>query len=431
MAFSLAVAIGATIGAGILRMPGEVAAHLPSKGFFIAAWILGGINALLGATVFAELGAMMPRSGGLYNFARRAFGDYGGFLVGYSDWLNQTVSVSLLALVVGEYSRGLWPGLEGEASHLGLFILLAIAAVQWTGIRSGSRIQELTTLLKTAALLGLIVSCFLSNPHRVISQPQAAAVPSGLSLVFAFILAMQAILFAYDSYFYVVYYGEELRNPGKEIPRSMFMSVCLIIFIYVLINLAFLRVLPIQQMAKDPFVAATVAKAIFGERGELILRVTLIVSILGTMNATVLSSTRVLYGLGRDKLFLHQATRVNAGGTPTVSLALSTLASCAFLITGTFDEVLAAGALFLAVNYFLSYAALITLRWREPNTARPYRAWGYPWTTAIVIILILVFFVGRVVSDTKHSLVTIAVLVVTAPLFYGWKRFATVRPGLR
>ena len=269
------------------------------------------------------------------------------------------------------------------------------------------------------------------SPHLVKPQPQAAAVPSGLSLIFAFILAMQAILFAYDSYYYVVYYGEELRNPGKEIPRSMFMSVCLIIFIYVLINLAFLRVLPIQQMAKDAFVAATVAKALFGERGELILRIILILSILGTMNATVLSSTRVLYGLGRDGLFLHLATRVNGGGTPTVSLALSIIASCAFLITGTFDEVLAAGALFLAVNYFLSYAALITLRWREPNTARPYRAWGYPWTTAIAIILILVFFAGRIISDTSHSLVTIAVLAVTVPLFYVWKRLAPARPGLQ
>ncbi len=286
MAFSLAVAIGATIGGGIMRMPGEVAAYLPSQGLFLCAWILGGINALIGATVFAELGTMMPLSGGLYTFARRAFGDYGGFLVGYSDWLNQTISVSLLALVIGEYSRGLLPGFEGEASQIGLFILMAIAAVQWTGIRSGSRIQEQTTLLKTVALLGLIVSCFLSSRHLVIPQPQAATSPSALSLIIAFILAMQAILFAYDSYYYVVYYGEELRNPGKEIPRSMFMSVCLIIFIYVLINLAFLRVIPIQQMAKDPFVVATVTKAIFGERGELILRVTLIVSILGTMNAT-------------------------------------------------------------------------------------------------------------------------------------------------
>ena len=323
MAFSLAVAIGATVGGGIMRMPGEVAAHLPSQGLFLCAWILGGINALLGATVFAELGAMMPLSGGLYNFTRRAFGDYGGFLVGYSDWLNQIVSVSLLALVVGEYSRGLLPVLEGEAWHTGLFILIAVTAIQWIGIRSGSRIQELTTLLKTVALLGLIVSCFVRKPHLVLPQPQAEAVPSGLSLIFAFILAMQAILFAYDSYYYVVYYGEELRNPGKEIPRSMFTSLCLIIFIYVMINLAFLRVLPIQQMAKDPFVAATVAKAVFGERGELILRITLIVSILGTMNAMVLSSSRVLYGLGRDGLFPHQATRVNAGGTPTVSLALS------------------------------------------------------------------------------------------------------------
>ena len=134
MAFSLAVTIGATIGGGIMRMPGEVAAYLPSQGLFLCAWILGGINALIGATVFAELGAMMPLSGGLYTFARRAFGDYGGFLVGYSDWLNQTVSVSLLALVIGEYSRGLLPGFEGEASQIGLFILMAIAAVQWTGV---------------------------------------------------------------------------------------------------------------------------------------------------------------------------------------------------------------------------------------------------------------------------------------------------------
>ena len=370
MAFSLAVAIGATVGGGIMRMPGEVAAHLPSKDFFIAAWILGGVNALLGVTVFAELGAMMPRSGGLYNFARRAFGSYAGFLVGYNDWLIQTVSVSLLALVVGDYSCGLLPGLDGTAQYIGLFILVALAAAQWTGIRSGSRIQELTTLLKTGALLGLLVACFVS------------------------------------------------------IPRSMFISACLIMFIYLLINIAFLRILPVQQMAKDSFVAASVVKSLFGRQGELILRITMILSILGTMNAVIMTSTRVLHGLGRDGLFPHQATRVSAGGTPTLALALSALASCAFLLTGTFEKVLAAGGLFLAVNYSLSYAALFALRWREPNALRPYRAWGYPWTTTGAIILILVFFVGTIADDTTHSLVTLAVLAVTAPFYLIWRRFA-------
>lgn len=191
-----------------------------------------------------------------------------------------------------------------------------------------------------------------------------------------------------------------------------------------LANLAFLRVIPVQKMVKDPFVAATVTKALFGAQGDLLIRCLMLVPVLGTLNAFLMGPSRILLGLGRDGLFLKQAARVNAGGTPTVALALSSAASCLFLLTGTFESILAVLTFFVVVNYSISYAALVVLRVREPETPRPYRAWGYPWTTALGFVMAIVFLVGVVLNDTVHSLIALGTLTLSSTAFFIWKRLA-------
>ena len=417
--FALAVAVGTTMGGGILYAPGTIAALLPNAWLYMAVWVFGGINALLGATVFAELGAMIPLSGGPYPFARRALGDYAGFIVGYTQWILDCSANAALLLLIGEYFYVLVPASAGHAIPVAFATLVVLTAINWHGVREGSRIQIITTFVKTLALGSVVAAAFLMPQAPLAAGVAPLPAPQGIALVVALLLAMQGVIFAYDSYYVPIFFGEELRDPGREIPRAIFRGLAVIITMYLLLNLAFLRVLPIARMANEPFVGGAAAQVLFGAHGDQIIRIIVIVSVLGTINAGVLMTARVLLTMGRDGLFAHHATRINAGGTPTVALLLSTAATAAFILSGTIGAVLGVIALLMAVNYLLVFISLVVLRRREPDTPRPYRAWGYPWTTGAAILIGLVFIVGVALSDQRHSLFAFALLLASYPLYRG------------
>ncbi len=417
MAFALAIGVGVTIGGGILRTPGEIAALLPSAGLIMAVWVFGGINALLGATVYSELGAMLPRSGGMYVFAQRALGDYPGFLVGYTNWLADCAALAALTLIVGEYSGVLVPALAGHARAVAVATLLILVAMQAHGVRWGGRLQIATTLAKTLALGGLVLAAFVL-PHPQSGTPLAApAGPHGTALLAAFAIAMQSVVFTYNGYFYTIFFGEELHDPGRQIPRAMFRGLWLIIAVYLSLNAAFLWVLPIARMAHEPFVGGVVAQLLFGQHGDAIIRSIVIVSVFGTVNALLLAAPRILLAMGRDRLFAPQATRVNAGGTPVAGLLLSTALACAFLLSGTFSAVLAIAATFMVMYYLMMYLSLLALRRNEPLAVRPYRAWGYPWTTWLGLLIAVAFLIGVALGDTPHATIAWLILLASYPLY--------------
>jgi len=420
--FALAVGVGTTMGGGILYAPGRMAELLPNRWFYMAGWVFGGINALLGATVYAELGAMMPFSGGPYPFARRALGDYAGFFVGYTQWALDCAADAALLLLIGEYAYVLVPPLIGHALPVALATLIALTALNWLGIRAGGRFQVIVTAAKTFALGALIVAAFVTPQAAQSSAAAALPLPHGVGLLAAWVLAMQGVIFAYDSYYVSIFFGEELRDPGREIPRAIFRGLAIIIPTYLLLNAAFLSVLPMQRMAGEPFVGGAVAEALFGAHGDQIIRIIVIVSMLGTTNGGILMSARVLLAMARDGLFVRQASRINAGGTPTTALLLSSTVSAAFLFSGTFGAVLGVIALLMAVNALLMFASVIALRRKEPDAPRPYRAWGYPWTTAIGVFIGLAFVVGVALSDPRNGALAFAILLVSYPLFHGTRR---------
>ncbi len=422
MVFALAVAIGTTMGGGILYAPGKIAALLPNAWLYMAVWIFGAVNALLGATVFAELGAMIPLSGGPYPIARRALGDYAGFFVGYTQWSLDCAADAALLLLIGEYAYVLIPALAGHAMAVAFATLIALTILNWHGVREGGRIQVITTVAKTLALGTVVVAGFLTPTSPAVPHVANLSMPHGIGLIAAWILAMQGVIFAYDSYYVPIFFGEELRDPGREIPRAIFRGLAVVIPMFLLLNLAFLRVIPIGRMANDSFVGGAAAQVLFGAHGDQIIRIIVIVSVLGAVNACVLTTARVLLAMARDGLFARSAARINAGGTPTIALLLSTVVTAAFLLSGTFGAVLGVVALLLAVNYMLMFISLIVLRRREPNTPRPYRAWGYPWTTGIAILIGLVFIVGVALADPGNSAIAFAILLVSYPLFQFTRR---------
>jgi APA family basic amino acid/polyamine antiporter len=413
--FGIAIGVGATIGGGILRTPGEVAAHLPSTALFLGIWIFGGLNALLGATVYSELGAMIPRSGGIFVFARRALGDGVGFFVGYADWVNWCAAGAALSLLVGEYIPVIIPQLTGHATAVAFTMLAALAVSQWQGVRWGARIQEVTSALKALGLLGLIIAIVLMPHPETAAAVAPVAVPQGWALVIAIALALQGVIFTYDAYYIVIYCGEEMRNPGREIPRSIFGGLWLIIGIYVLLNAAFLLVMSVQEMAGESFVGGAVASALFGPRGDQVIRTIMVVSIIGTTNAHIIAAPRILLAMGREGLFPKQGTTVNERGVPTVAFILSTIVMFLFLLSGSFNQALSVISIVIVVNAAMTLISFFVLRRREPDTPRPYRAWGYPWVQALALTIAVVFLITNAFGDVKHSLIALAIIVASYP----------------
>lgn len=417
--FGISAAIGNTIAAGIVRAPGDIAQWLPNGFLFLGVWVVGGIYAFLGAPSMAELGAAIPRSGGQYNFSRRALGEYAGFVVGWSDWLSTCGTAAAVAIVIAEYSGALIPLLEGHVKRIAVLVIVAFFVLQWRGIKWGSGTQLLTSAMKTVAFVIVVIACFLFGGHARAPSAAAAsirALPAGWPLAVSFMLGLQAVFYAIDGWDGIIYFGEEVRNPGRDVPRAIFGSVATIMGIYLLLNAAVLYVLPIIQIAGNNFALGTAAEHIFGPYGDTIIRSIMVVSLLSCLNANQLFCTRTLYAMSCDGLFFRDVTRVNRGGTPTLSLLLSTLVGVLFVL-GSFERVIAMLSFFFVANYTLTYTSLFVLRRKEPQMERPYRAWGYPWTTGAALLGSILFLIGSIVTDRHNAPLALAMLVLSYPVF--------------
>jgi len=419
LTFGLAVIIGNTIGAGIFRTPGEIATELPTFWPFLSVWIIGALYALLGANALAELGTLLPRSGGQYIFVRHALGDYAGFIVGWSDWISTCGTTAAVAIVIGEYAIHLVPHLRA-VEVVALTVIAILTLVQWMGIRWGGWAQDVTSALKALAFLFLIAACFYLGNRN----PAAAAMETERegSLLLAYILALQAVIYTYDGWSAVVYFSEEVKQPSRNIPRAMFGGVFAVMSIYLLLNIAFLRVVPLPTMAGQKLAAAVVAQHLFGMYGDTVLRSLTIVAMISAVNSNVLMAPRVLFAMSRDGLFWRGASEVNKGGTPDIALLLSSLTAVAFIVSGRFEQVIAVLAFFFVANYTLSFTSLFALRRRDPHAPRPFRAIGHPWTTGLALIASVAFLLGAAISDTRNSMYALVVLAISFPVYLLIKR---------
>jgi APA family basic amino acid/polyamine antiporter len=423
VAFGLAVSIGNTIAAGIVRTPGEIATYLPTPWLFISVWLVGGLYALLGSNSIAELGTAIPKSGGQYVFAHRALGPYAGFIVGWSDWMSTCGTNAAVSIVIGEYSSqllaGYLPGnLEQWEVPIATLVVLGFALLNWRGIRRGSAAQNFTSLLKALIFVAVVAACFIFGKRGTeATTVQAAVAPVGKALAVAFVLALQAVMYTYDGWTGPIYFSEEVKNPEKSIPRAMFAGALSILGIYALFNLALLYILPLSKIAGEKFAMGAAAQVVFGPAGDTIARSLMVVCLLSGINAYVLMTSRVLFAMSRDGLFSHRATQVNEGGTPTMALALSTVVALGFLWSGTFNQVINICAFFFVANYTISFTSVFVLRRREPNLARPFRAWGHPWTTGLVLLASVAYLAGVVLSDPKTSGISVVLLALSFPAF--------------
>jgi basic amino acid/polyamine antiporter, APA family len=418
--FGLAVGIGATVGVGILRSPGPVAELLGAPWLLMLAWTLGGVYALLGANHLAELATMMPKAGGFYVYAERAFGRYGGFVVGWSDWINNTLALSFVTVVFGEYAARLFaPNFAGGRVIFSAAILIVMTLLNLVGVRAGSETQKLMSFLKAVALLAFVVACFVfGGQNNLTDAAQTAAAPVSFALpLVAFVLAFQLALGAYDGWHAPIYFSEENTNPQRNLPRSIFGGIALITAIYLLVNLALLYVLPMSQLAGSKFAGGDAMSLIFGARSGQVLTMLALLSIIGIINAILMSNPRTMFALGREGLFTRKAAAINRGGTPVFALLTTALCAVVFSSVGTFEMLLAIAQFFVLVIEILIIVSFFILRRREPGTPRPFRARFYPFAPALMLVFAALLFFGYIVSNPYPSLYALAVLAGSYPIY--------------
>jgi APA family basic amino acid/polyamine antiporter len=429
LGFGLAVIVGNTVGSGILRAPGEVARDLPPRwgaAGILAVWLAGGLYALLGALCLSELGAMWPRSGGYYVFARRALGDFAGFVVGWTDWLAQSGTIAAASILVAEYAAPLHPALGGRPVAVALATAIALAVVQARGVRWGARAQALTSAAKGAGLLALVAAFFLLAPAgghgaggAIPAAPPPASAAPGL------LLALQAVIYTYDGWYGVIYFGEEVRQPARDVPRSMIGGVLIVAALYLLVNLALLAVLPPARLAGQPLAVGAAVQVILGPRGAAAVDVLAILCVVGGINAYHLMASRIPLAMSRDGLLPPVFAAVNRGGTPVAGLAASTTAAALFILWGGFAQVLAVMAFFFVANYVMAFVAVFVLRRREPGIPRPFRVPGHPLTTGLALAVSLAFLVATVLGDGRNGLLALLVLAASHPVYRLLRRFGT------
>ncbi len=438
LGFGLAVIFGGTVGVGILRLPGEIAGQLGSGKLVLLVWVLGGVYSLLGANSLSELGAALPQAGGFYVYSKRAFGPAAGFAMGWADWLNNCAGLGYVSVTAAEYLLLLLPEAVGRVAYVQVAIALGLLAlfgtVQWFGLRLSSSIQKLTSSVTAATFLALVVACLLHTRH--VAPPvyaSASETVHGLGtfrLLVPLFAVLPAIVVAYDGWYEAIYFTEEDRNAAKNLPRAMIGGVVLVTGLYLLMNLAFLHVLTIPQMAGSKLAAADAARMVFpasiGAWSGTFITVLSLLTLLSFTNAVLLGAPRILFAVGRDGLFAG-AAQVGRGGTPRVALLVTAAMVAVFVLSGKFDEILGVAAILMAVMYCVNYFAVFVLRFREPGLTRPFRTWGYPVTTALVLVGSLIFLVGDVRQDWVSAMRAAVLLAVALPVY--WWRGRGVRAG--
>ncbi|MFP6562988.1 MAG: APC family permease [Myxococcota bacterium] len=419
--------VASVIGAGIFFTPGQVAALLPSPGWIFAAWGFGALISLAGALTNAELGAMYPRAGGDYVFLREAFHPLAGFLVGWLTFF--AIYAGSIAALAAAFGAGLsealgWEGRGSLAIAVGVTVL--VSGANYVGVRWGARANNLTSVLKIAALAAFVIlgpSVGVGDPARFFA---AAAGPITIT---AFALAMSPVLFSYLGWNASLYVGSEIRDPGRNLPRSLFLGLFLCAVLYPAINAVYLYAIPMEVLRGSPDAGRAAAGFLFGPIAGGLVGTFVLVSILGTLNATVLVGPRIAYAMGLDGLFLPGADTVHPRfGTPARAIVLQgAVAVAVLLLLRSFPAVLDFTIFAILLAALADVAALLRLRRTQPDRPRPYKAWGFPLTPLFYAASMAGVAGVMLVERSLESFVAIVAMLAGIPFYRLFRRrsFAT------
>ena len=425
LGFGLALVFGSTIGVGILRLPGLVAAALGDRALIMVFWALGGLYALMGAVAVAELAAMIPETGGFRVYARRAFGEGVGFAVGWCDWLVNVAALAYVSMTAVTFLGALWPAAAANPRALAIALIAAFTGIHWVGLRIGSSLTSIISVSIGLMLMILVVGCFLAAPAAGTAEAPlagtAASVPwISMAMLFTVVPALRAILTAFDGWYAPIYMAEENTDPTRTLPRAIIGGALVVTALYLLINLAFVPVLPLPVLAGSELPAADAARLVLPRGGAELVTILSIFMMLSLLNNVMLMAPRVLFAIGRDGLFTDKAAHVSAGGTPRMALLLTSVITMITVLSGTFQQVIALYAVLFLLCYVSAFSAVLVLRHREPDLPRPYKAFGYPVSTVVVLAGSVAFLIAAVIEDPRSGIISAVFVGACAPV-YAWR----------
>lgn len=417
---SVTIVVGTIIGSGIFLVPNLVARSLSSPAAIIAVWIFSGILSFFGALAYAELGAMIPDTGGQYVFLREAYGPLFGFLCGWTYFFVViSAAVAWLSISFANYLGYFVPLTPLTSKLVAVLLILTITLVNYRGVVAGAAVQNVFTFLKIAGLAVLVASAFLYHAPTAPAAPAASA-PFSLQ---AFGVAMISCLLSYDGWVALSFVAGEVKNPKRNLTLAPAIGVFAVIGVYVVANIAYLRVLPVSQIAAADRVGALVAERAMGPFGAGLVTLTILLSIAGAANGWALTAPRIYFAQACDGLFFRRFASVHPRyRTPSFSILAFGLWCALLALTGTYES-LASYAMFAAwIFYGLTSAGVLVLRRRYPERARPYRMPGYP-VTLFVFVLVALGFVLNTVWATPGPALTGCLLIATGvPAYLIWKR---------
>jgi APA family basic amino acid/polyamine antiporter len=420
---SIAIVAGCMIGGGIFLVPNLVARSLPSMSMIMTVWLLAGGVSLTGALACAELGAAFPATGGQYVFLREAYGTAAAFLCGWSLFtVARSAQVAWLAVVFSIYV-GYFVPLGSYSKPLSVAVLALFTWVNYRGVKLGAMVQNSFTLAKSVGILVIVAGALLLGGHTA----QNVATPGAHSLsgnaLSSFGVALIACLMSYDGWVQLSFVAGEIRNPQRNVLRALTYGTLLVAALYLLANLAYMRVLPISAIAASEHVGADAAASVFGAAGGKVVSLLILISVLGTLNGCFMTSPRVYFAQAADGLFFRRFAEIHpVNGTPGFAILAQGLWSAVLILSGTYESLIDYALFGIWVFYGLMIAAVIVLRRTRPDLPRPYRMWGYPLTPLAFLAITLWFLINMLITRPGASFASLSLMLTGVPAYFLWHR---------
>ncbi|MGZ4814972.1 MAG: APC family permease [Terriglobales bacterium] len=451
--------IGGIIGSAIFLTPSDVAQQMRTPLLFLLVWAAGGFVTLISGLSFAELGAMYPEAGGQYVYLREAFGDFAAFLYGWLMFIaGNSGGIAAIVVAYAQYLGKAFPAVAAEKAWLTLpgltfrggqitsrtwnftagdamavSAIVVLTAINVWGLRRGVFLQNISTWLKYAALAAFVVFGFTigkgnwSNLHFAGGVSQLTT-PSFATFMSAMGVAFIAVFWCYDGWVYVSWVAGEVREPQRNIPRSLIFGILSVIAIYMLMNAAYLYSTPLDQIASASAIGESAARTLFSPLAAWLLSIVIAISSLGAAGSCVLSGARVSYAMAIDGLFFRKMGDVHPQfRTPWFALVAQGIMASLIALSGTYDQLFTYCVFGMVLSYVACVIAMFVLRRTQPDLPRPYRCHGYPWLPALYIILIGGWLLNTLVTRPTEALACTALMALGVPWYMYWKR--TARPA--
>jgi APA family basic amino acid/polyamine antiporter len=441
------ITIGSIVGTGIFITTGDMARALPHSGLILLAWVLGGILTLAGALTYGELGGLFPRAGGIYHFLKEAYGPLWGFLYGWTSFLViMSGGIAAIAVGFGEYlgsflpffstghilfalPLGGWTFTLSGGQLAAVLAIVFLTAINYFGLKEGAWVQNLLTLVKVGSiLLFVVLGLTRGTAAGTVSlvSPVAGSLGGGRLLLAAFGVAMIATLWTYDGWYNLTFSAGEMKDPGRSLPLGLIAGTLAVVALYTLLNLVYVRALPVAAMAGTARIGETAAAALFGPRGARLLGAAVLLSSFGCLSSTILCCSRIYHPMAEDGLFFRSLAAIHPRHrTPGRSLWAQSGWAVVLTLSGTYEQlytyVVFAGVLF----HIAAGTAVFVLRRTRPDgpgVSRPYRAWGYPVVPALFILASLLLMINTLVEKPRESLWGLLFVALGLPAYAWWSR---------